>query len=266
MSNVLRHLARRHLTLLAVTTVVLASFEFIIPGIIVTLDMPNLIGGVLAMLPPALGTALGEQFFGGLTADGLLAFGWNHPIAHAAGTAIAVVLGARAVAGEADLGTLELTLAQPISRTRYLLAHVVFAGIALLLLCTAGMCAMVAGTHVFGGAALPFPRIAPIAANYFLLLLSLFAVTLLTSVYAREAAHALGAGFIVAVVSFLVFTVAMLWPRAAWLGPFTLHAYYEPREVLMSGRIATLSIIVLVVWSAACLLLAFVHFNRRDVP
>jgi ABC-2 type transport system permease protein len=264
--NVLRRAAGRYAVFLLVTTVVVAAFQLIIPAVISTLDMENVIGNVLAMLPPGIGAALGDQVFGGLSTVGLLGFGWNHPIAHAAGTALAVVLAARAVAGEIENGTLELVLAQPISRAAYLGSQVAFGVLALTVLCAAGTLATFWGTRAFGIEGIAVSGIVRVAASFLLLLLALYAVTLLASAFLREGGRALGIGFLVAVTSFLVHTVALLWTKAAFLKPYTLHAYYLPRDVLTSGRFAPLSLAVLGGCTVVCIGGAFWHFARRNVP
>jgi ABC-type transport system involved in multi-copper enzyme maturation permease subunit len=66
-------------------------------------------------------------------------------------------------------------------------------------------------------------------------------------------------------VSFLVFTVALLWPAAAFMGKYTLHAYYYPREVIATGRIAVMPLVVLLGGTMLCLALAFWSFARRDI-
>ena len=266
MRNVMRRLAGRYLVLLCVTIAVLTAFQLIIPAAIVALDMPSLIGGVMANLPGGVGAVLAEQLFGGLSATGLLGFGWNHPITHAAGTAVAVVLGARAVAGEIETGTLELVLAQPISRTAYLGAHILFAALALTLLCTAGMLGTLLGARAFHLEGVAAAGIVRVAANYLLLLSGIYAVTLLGSAFGREGGRALGIGFLIAVLSFLVNTVSMLWEKAAFLEPYALHTYYSPRDVLASGRVAPVALIVLGSWTLVCLGLAYWRFVRRDIP
>ena len=83
--------------------------------------------------------------------------------------------------------------------------------------------------------------------------------------FLREGGRALGIGVLITVASFLVHTVALLWTRAAFLKPYTLHAYYAPRDVL-AGGFAPLSVAVLGSWIVLCIAGAFWHFARRDVP
>jgi ABC-2 type transport system permease protein len=245
---------------------VLATFQLIIPAVMSTFDMQDVLGNVLSMLPPGIGAALGEQVFGGLSSVGLLGFGWNHPIMHAAGTAVAVVLGARAVAGEIENGTLELVLAQPLSRTAYLGSQVAFAVSALVALSAAGALGTAAGTRTFAIAGIATAGVLRVATSFFLLLLALYAVTLLASAFLRDGGRALGIGFLVAITSFLLHTVALLWTRATFVKPYTLHTYYAPRDVLTSGRVPALSIAVLGGCTAVCMAGAFWHFLRRDIP
>ena len=265
MRNIIRRLAGRYAVLFIVVTIVFAGFEFIMPAVISTLYLPSILGNMLALLPPGAATTLVDQIFGGLSPIGLLGYGWNHPIAHAVGTALAAVLGARAVAGEADNGMLELVLAQPISRTSYLAAHLSFALLALALFCALGVLGTFIGVRLFEVADVPMLRIGFVAGNFFLLLTVIYAATLLASVLAREGGRALGVGVLITVVSFLLFTIALLWPDAAVLRTYTLHNYYVPRDLLVTGTIAPLPLAVLIGSSLLCLSLAFWRFNRRDI-
>jgi ABC-2 type transport system permease protein len=266
MLNVMRRLAWRYAVLVALTALVLGAFQFIVAAVTASLDMNALIGGVLALLPPGLGSALAQQVFGGLDAHGLLAFGWNHPIVHAAGGAAAVVFGAHAIAGEIENGTLELVLAQPLARGTYLGANLLFAIATLALICAAGVLGTLVGARVYALDAPPLSAVAAIAANLLLLLVALHAIALLASAFGREGGRALGIGFMVTVTSFLVYTVALLWPAAAALEPYTLHAYYEPRDVLATGAIPLRSVAVLGSVSLLALGTAMWRFRTRDVP
>lgn len=266
MSNIARRLVGRYAVLLSIAAVVMGGFELITTAVVSTLNMPELIGGVLAVLPPNIALVLGDQVFGGLGTTGMLGFGWNHPIAHSAGTAVAVVLGARAVAGEVENGTLELVLAQPISRRAYLTAHIAFAVVALTLLCAAGAVGTLVGARMFAIEDVSVVAVASVAVNFLLLLFALYAATLLASAFGREGGRALGMGVLLAVTSFLVHTVALLWSDVSGLRPFALHTYYAPRDVLAAGTIPFLSIAVLGGWALVCSGAALWRFARRDIP
>ena len=131
--NLLRHIATRRAPFLVMAGLLLGWFQFLICAAVSSVDIGAAIQTLMNSLPPMLRELVATQFFGGLNERGLLAFGWNHPIAHALGTAVAIVLGSRAVAGEIETGAVELLLSQPLSRTTYLAMHVLFALVALAL-------------------------------------------------------------------------------------------------------------------------------------
>jgi ABC-2 type transport system permease protein len=264
--NIVRLLIRRYASFAVMTTLLFAGFEFIIPAVIATLDVSAILGDVLARLPPVLAAGLGQQMFGGLGTAGLIGFGWNHPVAHAAGTALAVVLGARAVAGEIETGTLELVLAQPITRGGWLAANVMVAGMALASFCLLGVFGTALGARVFEIEPISFAALLQVGVNLFLLLSALFTASLLASTFHRESGPALAIGFLLAVGSFLVNAIAALWPAAAFLEPYALHSYYMPREVLTSGSLQPTAIGVLCGCVVITLGAAVWRFSRRDVP
>ena len=169
-----------------------------------------------------------EQFLGDLSKTSLLAFGWAHPIAQAAGAAVAIVLAAQAVAGESETGTIELTLGQPLARRTYLAAHVVFALAALALVTLAGLAGTLAGGRAYGLAPFDARELARLGLDYFALLGALFGLTLAFSAFGREGGRVALAGFLVALVSYLVHVIGSMWAPWERLVPWTLHAYYVP--------------------------------------
>ena len=136
-----------------------------------------------------------SQLFGGFTPRGLLAFGWSHPVTHALGSAVAIVLATRAVAGESETGAIELLMSQPLSRGAYFAAHVVFALAAIASLSAAGVLGTVIGQGVF-----EIERFGPgpllrLALAYSLLQGAVFGITLLLSAFGREGGRVASGGF-----------------------------------------------------------------------
>src|SRR5689334_23314366 len=108
MRNLLRRLASRHRVFLLASAALLAGFEFLICAIVANVDVPGALDQLLVFAPPALRAVLEQSLLSGSGSGGLLAFGWNHPVAHAVGTAVAITLGARAVAADVESGAIEL--------------------------------------------------------------------------------------------------------------------------------------------------------------
>ena len=78
------------------------------------------------------------RFFGGQNMDGsttALEVAWfNHPLIVLVVLSWAMARGSGAVAGEIERGTIDVTLSRPISRSNYLLSHIVYTIIGLVAL------------------------------------------------------------------------------------------------------------------------------------
>lgn len=266
MANILRRLLRRHALFLLGCAALLSCFQLLICAIVGTLDLDAMLEQLGAMLPPFLREALLQRVLGGADSRSLLVFGWNHPIAHALGAAVAIVAASRAVAGEIERGTLELTLAQPLSRGRYFVAQVLFAAAALLGLVGAGLSGTLVGERVFALAPLPLRGLLHVGAGYALLYAAVYALTLLLSAMGREGGRVAAAGFGLALVSFLIQAIATLWPRAAFLLPWSLHGHFDPRVILAAGAVPARSIAVLGGITVLSTAAAAWRFATRDLP
>ena len=266
MRNLLRLLVARHATFVAWSALLLGGFQFLICAAVASVDVSGALEMVLRSLPPVVQSMLSTTLFGGLSPQGLLAFGWNHPIAQAAGLAVAIVLAARAVAGEAETGAVELLLTQPLSRAGYFTAEAGFGLAALALTTVVGLAGTVAGQAVyhlerFGNAALLH-----LGVGFFLLQAAWFGITLVLSAWGREGGRVAGAAFLLALASYLANLIGHLLDRAAFLLPWTLNHYFSPQEILVEGTSQTRAVITLAAVGAAGLVLAWLRFRRRDLP
>ena len=265
MRNLVRRLVRRYGLFLGVAAAILAGFEFLICAVVSTIDIPALFAEIVKSVPPLFKDLI-VRYIGGFGPADLLAFGWNHPIALAIGGAVAVVFGARAVAGEIEAGTLELVLSQPLSRGRYFGGQVVFALAGLLAVSLAGAAATFAGQRLYGLSALGIGAVLLLAINYFLLQGAWFGLTLLLSVSGREAGRVAFGGFLIALLSYLVQFIAGIWPKAAFLLPYSPNAYDDPRVIIKTGALPARSVAVLAGIAIVTAALALWRFRKRDIP
>ena len=118
MLNIMRRQIGRTWQFLLAVMLVLAGFEFLICAMVASMDVESALGEITKFAPPVVRAMIEQNMPGGSPAA-VLAFGWNHPVAHALLTAVAITLPARAIAGEVENGTIELMLAQPISCLLY---------------------------------------------------------------------------------------------------------------------------------------------------
>ena len=265
MSNLIRGFFFHHRGLLIASAVLFCIFQLLTCAIISSIDIPRAFDQILLFAPPAIRTLMEQSMLGGSSA-GILAFTWNHPVTHALVIAIAIALGARAVAGEIENGAIELVLAQPLSRFDYLAAHVVFAIVSMAVVAFVGLLGTVAGQNIFHLPPFGWDRLLRLLANVLLLQMSFYSLTLLFSSFGRESGRVAILSVLVAIVSLLVNVVATLWNKAAFMKPYSLHTYYEPRAILVDGNLALSSIVVLGIFIVAATGGAFARFLTRDVP
>jgi ABC-2 type transport system permease protein len=266
MRNLLRLLAARNAAFVAWSALLLAGFQYLICAAVGSVDVSGALQLVLRSLPPMLQTMIASTMFGGLTPSGLLAFGWNHPIAQAAGTAVAIVLGMRAVAGEAETGALELLLTQPLSRAAWLAAQVGFGFVALALVTAAGLAGTLAGQAVFGLGRFTGVALLRLGLGFLLLQAAWFGVALLVSAFAREGGRVASIVFLVALASYLANVIGHLLEHAAFILPWTLSHYFSPQDILVEGRGQVRPELTLAAVGLAGVVLAWLRFRRRDLP
>ena len=266
MGNLIKRLTARHAFFIAISALLLGGFEFLLCAVVSTVNVGGVLEDILKSVPPMFRSIIEEQFFGGLSAGGILAFGWNHPIAHATGAAVAIVLATRAVAGEIERGTLELVLSQPISRFRYFSGQVAFAACSIILLSLVGAGGTLLGQAVFKFEAFTLTSMIKLALNYVLLQSAWYGLTLLISVASREGGRVAATGFVLVLVSFLMQVIGKLWQAAAFLLPYSLHTYYSPQTVLVQDILEAKSVAVLLGVFVATVGAAAWRFQRRDIP
>lgn len=265
MRNIVARLFVQHRVFLIACAAVLGGFQFILCAIVAGLDLESALAQILMFAPPALRAMIEQTMLGGSSA-GVLAFGWNHPITHALATALPVTLAARAVAGEVENGAIELVLAQPLSRAAYLGAHVGFALAAMAALSVAGALGTIAGQLAFSLRLFGAGQLSQLVLGIALLQCALYGATLAASAFGREGGRVALAGVLLAVISYLVNTIASLWSKAQFLAPYSLHSYYDPRAILVQNGLRPTHVIVLTAVSLLCMAVAFGRLRTRDLP
>jgi ABC-2 type transport system permease protein len=265
MRSLLHLLAVRNRILLVISTTLFAAFEVAICAIVTTLDLGSVLKTVMKSAPPFFSSLIGEQF-GDLTLRGILAFGWNHPVALALGGATAITLGSRAVAGEIDQGAVELLLTQPLSRMRYYAAHALFGAFALLMLTLAGLAGTLLGQRLYDLEPFGARELALLGAMYWLLNLAWFAIALACSARGREGGAVAMAVFFAALASYLVNAIGSVLKSFAFALPYSLYSWFSPRAILVEPVPQTAAILVLASVAIVAALAGGVILQRRDLP
>ncbi len=265
MRNLIALLALRNRILIAISALLFGVFEILISAAVRTLDLDSLLREVMSAAPPFFSTMIGEQF-GGLTVRGILAFGWNHPIVLAAGAALAIVLGARAIAGEIDQGAAELLMTQPLSRMRYYAAHVAFGAAALALLALAGVGGTLAGQRIYDLDPFTARDLALLGTEYWLLNMAWFGIALAVSARGREGGAVATAVFFLALASYLVNAIGSLLDSFAFALPYSFYSWFSPRGILIEGSAQQRPIAILASAALIGILAGAAILERRDLP
>jgi len=259
------HACRRQAPFLVACALLLGAFQFLIGTIVHSLHIGALLESFMKSLPPVMQALITSQF-GGLSERDVLAFGWNHPVTHALGTAAAIVFAARAIAGEIEAGTLELFLVEPLSRRRYFSTRVTAGVGALIVISLAGVAGSVLAQAVYHLQSFAGVQWLVLGADYALLLVAWFSVTLAFSAFGHEGGRVASAGFLIALVSYILQVIGGLWPAADFLLPWTLHHSFVPRTILIEHGSIVRPLVTLGAVSCVASAIAAWRFERRDVP
>jgi len=217
-----------------------------------------------------------------------LTIGYVHPVIQAILCIWAVGRAAGAIAGEIDRGTMELLLAQPVPRSRLILAHFCVDCIAIPILCLSLWGGNWLGRWLVGVQddgplpGLPGPIISPMIflpalANVAALVFALSGFTLWLSARGRFRGRVLSLAVFLVLLQFLINVIGQLLDQIAWMRPLTIFYYYQPQQIILNGewnvrwRVSTWSQYVNVIAVLAAVgfsgyLLALRTFCRRDLP
>jgi ABC-2 type transport system permease protein len=232
----------------------------------------------------------------------MLSIGYVHPLMQTLFCVWAIGRASGALAGEIDRGTMELLLAQPLPRSRIVLAHLCIDLVTIPLLCLSLWAGTWLGTWLVGPIEvsaqdlknLPFPvqidpealRVDPAAFgpalwNVGALLFAVSGYTMGLSAAGRFRWKVLGIAVFVTLLQFLINLVGQLWEAAAVLRPLTVFYYYQPQQIVLRQRWSvdvgaawnggppwfTVNVLaVLLVVGSVGYATALWIFCRRDVP
>jgi ABC-2 type transport system permease protein len=246
----------------ALVCAALATWTFLMPVIYATFgrQLASLLD--TDIIPKPFLRLLGADPF---SLVGAVALGWVHPIAIGMFVLFPIGLGAAAIAGERQRGTLEVLLSRPVSRRTLFSTHLLLlAGIAALTV-LAALAGTVAGSMAYGVTAdLDAGALVFLAVNTVLLLTALAAVSLAASASFDRLAPPVGIGIAVLMLGYVLEILGTLWPDAAFLQPLSPFHYLRPLKVL-GGNGELGDLLVLAAIAAAAAAYGLWRFPRRDL-
>lgn len=202
----------------------------------------------------------------------MLSIGYVHPLMQVIFCIWAIGRASGAIAGEIDRGTMELLLAQPMSRSRLVLAHLVVDLVTIPLLCLSLWAGNWVGAWAVGEIRPEPPKqqkdrpsnpmlemikaraaqqaneeetrkrleVRPMEFGRAQVVVGglIFAVcgyTMWLSSAGRYRLRVLGVAVLLTLLQFLINILGQMWDAAAWMRPFTIFYYYQPQQVILTG-------------------------------
>ena len=256
-----RRLLAEHRVRLPLILLAVAAFGFALVGVFAAADDATRASSVSG------NAAIAFRLLGLDPLAAWVSLGQIHPIFLVLSALFAVSIGVRSVAGELEAGTLEMTLARPISRTAYLATHLVLLvpGCALIALAYAG--GTLLGDRIFDapGDPLVAGRLVLAALQSALLLLAVGVLAVLVSAWSSERGRALSWVLGITIGMYAANFLLVLWEPTRDIARLTFFWYFSPGATIQTGTVPWGDAAVLAGWSVAASGAAIAHFRRRDL-
>lgn len=255
---------RQHAVLLGSLSLGLVLFEWAIVWVAAIIDLgPGFQDLLSAFLPRNVVDALLGQF-GFTTFAGALSFGFQHPLTLTAAIAMVAVM-STLPAAEREAGLLDLILARPLPRHRYLTATLIgvvtsalLPPVALLAGCAVGL------TTVDAPQPVSWTDYLPPAAGLSLVLLSIGACGVLLASQSRRRGQAAAVLVGLTLVCYWLDFMGDYWDALETVRLLSPFHYFEPALAASSG-IPGRHVLILVSIAVVCTVGAFLNFRRQDL-
>ncbi len=169
------------------------------------------------------------------------------------------------ISREVERGTLDLLLAQPVSRTRVLLSKYANLLVGVLLITAASWLGIAVGAPL-AGVSINLGNQALALLQGLLFVAAIGSYTLLASVIFLEPRKALAAsGVITAGMYILNFIVPLLSHRFTWLAEVSFFHHYNAVQVVRSGALDWTSVIIFAAAFVVCSAASIMIFRKRDL-
>ena len=228
-------------------------------------------GIFLQALPGEIESLIGVPFAKVATPTGRIALAYIDPVVIFTMVTWSLARGSDVVSGEIGRGTMELLLAQPVSRLSLLATHAVVTTAGSLVLAAAAWLGTCQGLALTGLLKEVEPRhFVPAAANLFAATFFLTAATTLVSVCDSQRWRTLGIAGAFYIVELLIKIVARMAPKFDRLMYVTFLAAFEPQTLVVyperAWQVSLRYDGTLIALGLAAYIAAAVVFSRRDIP
>ena len=226
---------------------------------------------LLQSLPLQFESLIGVPFAKVATTAGRIGLGYIDPVVIFALVTWALARGSDAVSGEIGRGTMELLLAQPVSRLSLLATHAAMTTIGSALLAVAAWLGTYVGLRLTGLIAEADPQLfIPAAMNLFAATYFLAAATTLISACDNQRWRTLGIAGAFYVIELILKIVARMAPKLSWLMYTTFLGAFEPQTLVVyperAWQISLRYDSTLIGLGLAAYVATAIVFHRRDIP
>lgn len=261
------HSLRRFRPFLVAMAIVLGAFQFLLTQVAAYLMKTGGFSLMPSLVPEFIRQLAGPSMLSFMSFEGVVAFGYFHPIVLAAHLGLAIAI-ATEPAAEVETRFADLTLARPVRRTQLVTRTIVVlvAAEALLLVVMAAStwsglaCCTPSGTER--------PPLATIASLALLLgaaTLCWGGIALGAASGARRRATASGAAAVGALAAYLLDYLGRIWDPAKYASTLSPFHYFEPMTIIAGGTLNVADVLVLLAIGLGGVAIAYAVFARRDL-
>ncbi len=169
------------------------------------------------------------------------------------------------IAREAERGTLDLLLAQPVKRYKILITKFAVFVFAVLLITVTSLLGLLIGT-VLINESVDTASLALALFEALLLVLAIASFTTLFSVIFLEPRKSLLVAGVVTGGSYILnFIVPLITPSISWVRNLSIFYHYQPNDVVNTSSLNMTAVIVYTAIIVICFITALIVFQRRDL-
>jgi ABC-2 type transport system permease protein len=246
---------------------VLGGFQFLLTQVASFLLKSGGFSLMPSLVPDFLRSMAGPSLLTFMSFEGVVAFGYFHPIVIAAHLGLAIAI-ATEPASEVETRFADLTLARPMARHQVITRTVVVLVVAEAAVLLVMMLATWTGLACCTPANAPRPRLATIRSLAIMLgtvSLCWGGLALAAASAARRRATASGAAAVAALGMYLLDYLGRIWDPARFLSTLSPFHYFEPSSLVSGAPLNARHVAVLVAIGLAGTIASYGIFSRRDL-
>jgi ABC-2 type transport system permease protein len=247
----------------------IAAFEMIQPVAIKSFGNLDRLQPFLELVPPSFWALMNvtPDFLGSVGLAGYLSLGYTHPAFLILSSTTVFWFGSRVLAGEMERGSIQYSLARPVSRNHFYLSRLIGTMIVTTLTAIAGPIGMATGMVIARPEGdFAFSHLFIVAAMVWALFWAVAGAILLCSASSSTMSRSIGIGIGLLVVSYVIDYFSALWTALEPLAPFSIFHYYEPSTALAAGTLSPSDMFILLAIGGVGAIAGYVVFVRRDLP